>query len=132
MYELVKGPDSAWRLREHDGTGWTTIQTFTEEPQYFVDVDVANYNTATHPKSPFVQRAILVRKDETSVRRLLGREYTVLRPGQPTEQRQLTDQELAALLRAEFGGALSDSDVGALVRAADSPAGPPEADVGPR
>jgi N-hydroxyarylamine O-acetyltransferase len=132
MYELVKGPDSAWRLREHDGTGWTTIQTFTEEPQYFVDVDVANYNTATHPNSPFVQRAILVRKDETSVRRLLGREYTVLRPGQPTEQRQLTDQELAALLRAELGGALSDSDVDALVGAADSTAGPPEADEGPR
>jgi N-hydroxyarylamine O-acetyltransferase len=123
-YELVRGPDSAWRLREHDGTGWRTIQTFTEEPQYFVDIDVANYNTATNPHSPFVQRPILVRKDETSIRQLLGREYTVQRPGQPPDQRQLTAQEVAGVLRDELGSALSDTDVAALVAAIDFPAGP--------
>jgi N-hydroxyarylamine O-acetyltransferase len=127
-YELVRGSDSAWRLREHDGTRWTTIQTFTEEPQYFVDIDVANYSTATNPHSPFVQRPILVRKDETSIRRLLGREYTVERPGQSADRRRLTVQEVATVLRAEFGSALSDSDVAALVAATDSPAAVPSTD----
>jgi N-hydroxyarylamine O-acetyltransferase len=118
-YELVRGEDGAWRLREDDGTGWRTIQTFTEEPQYFVDIEVANYNTATNPNSPFVQRPILVRKDETSVRRLLGREYTVERPGQPADQRQLTGEQTRALLRAEFGDALSGSEVAVLLSATE-------------
>jgi N-hydroxyarylamine O-acetyltransferase len=115
-YELVRGLDSAWRLREHNGDAWTTIQTFTEEPQYLVDIEVANYNTATNPHSPFVQRPIVVRKDESSVRRLLGREYSVERPGEPTRQHELTDDEFAGALRDEFGPALSPDEVSALVR----------------
>jgi N-hydroxyarylamine O-acetyltransferase len=119
-YELLTGRDGAWRLREHDGERWTTIQTFTEEPVYFVDVEVANYNTATNPTSPFVARPILVRKDETSVRRLLGREYSVTRPGQPTEQRRLDDEEFAAVLRAEYGTALTSDEIATLVGRAEA------------
>ncbi|GIH95709.1 arylamine N-acetyltransferase [Planobispora siamensis] len=115
QYELVRGRDGAWRLREHDGQRWAAIQTFTEEPQYLVDVEVANYNTATNPHSPFVQRPIVVRKDDTSVRRLLGREFSVERPGHPVVQRTLTDDEFADRLRAEFGAALSPGEIAALV-----------------
>lgn len=114
-YELLQGPDAAWRLREFDGADWTTILTFTEEPQHFIDIDVANYNTATNPHSPFVQRPIVVRKDDTTVRRLIGREYTVEQPGEPARQRHLTDDEFAAALRTEFGGALATEEVSALV-----------------
>ncbi|MCA2217366.1 arylamine N-acetyltransferase family protein [Jidongwangia harbinensis] len=116
-YELVRGPDSAWRLREHDGAEWTTIQTFTEEPQYFVDIDGANYQTSTHPNSPFVQRPVVVRKDDTSVRRLIGREFSVDRPGHPAQRRTLTDREYADGLRAELGTALSADEIAALVAA---------------
>lgn len=125
-YELVTGRDSAWRLREHDGDRWTTILTFTEEPQYLVDIEVANYNTATNPHSPFVQRPIVVRKDDTSVRRLLGREYTIERPGQPMIQRVLDDDEFADTLRGEFGSALAPDEVSALVAAL-----PPDLTDGP-
>jgi N-hydroxyarylamine O-acetyltransferase len=121
QYELIRGSDSAWRLREHDGSQWTTILTFTEEPQYPVDVEVANYNTATNPNSPFVQRPIVVRKDDTSVRRLLGRELTVGGPGQPVQQRMLTDEEFANTVRAEFGPALSPNEVSTLVAALAPP-----------
>jgi N-hydroxyarylamine O-acetyltransferase len=117
QYELVQSPDSAWRLREFDGQRWSTILTFTEEPQYFVDIEAANYNTSTHPHSPFVQRPILVRKDDASVRRLLGREYTIERPGHPIDRRLLTDDGFAALLHSDFGPVLSDADVTALVGA---------------
>jgi DNA-binding LacI/PurR family transcriptional regulator/arylamine N-acetyltransferase len=114
QYELVVGADGAWRLREHDGDRWTTIQTFTEEPQYLVDIDVANHNTATNPQSPFTQRPIVVRKDETSVRRLLGREYTVEEPGRPARHRVLTDAELGDTLRGEFRLDLPAADLAAL------------------
>ena len=117
-YELVRGRserDTAWRLREHDGQGWTTILTFTEEPQYAVDVAVANENTATSPGSPFTQRPIVVVKDETRVRRLLGREHLVEVPGRPVTRSVLTDAQVAAVLRDLLGGALSADEVSAVV-----------------
>jgi DNA-binding LacI/PurR family transcriptional regulator/arylamine N-acetyltransferase len=116
-YELLQGPGSVWRLRESDGQSWTTIISFTEEPQYFVDVEVANYNTSTNPNSPFVQRPIVVRKDATSVRRLLGREYSIERPGRPADQRRLTDGEFAKVLRSDFGLVLTEAEVSALAAA---------------
>lgn len=123
QYELIQERDGAWRLREHDGERWTTIQTFTEEPQYLVDIEVANYNTATNPHSPFVQRPIVVRKGDSWVRRLLGREYTLDIPGQPARRRMLSDGEYAEVLRGEFGLALAPAEVAALV-AALPPASP--------
>jgi DNA-binding LacI/PurR family transcriptional regulator/arylamine N-acetyltransferase len=116
-YELRQGSGSAWRLRQSDGQSWTTILTFTEEPQHFVDIDGANYNTSTNPNSPFVQRPIVVRKDAASVRQLLGREYSIERPGQPAERRRLTDAEFAELLRSDFGPVLTEAEVSALVAA---------------
>jgi len=114
-YRLARGGDGAWRLREEVNGAWNTLMTFTEEPQYPVDVEVANYNTATNPNSPFTLRCILARKDDTSVRVLRGRDFTVERPGQEPELRRLSDQEVAAMLSAEFGSALSADEVRALV-----------------
>ena len=117
-YELVRGPgprDTAWRLREHDGTGWTTIQTITEEPAYPVDVAVANENTSTSPGSPFTQRPVVVVKDETCVRRLLGREHVVEVPGRPATRTVLTDPEVTEVLHEILGGALSREEVAAVV-----------------
>ena len=118
VYELVRRQserDTAWRLREHDGSRWTTILTFTEEPAYAVDVEVANDNTSTSPRSPFTQRPIVVVKDEAQVQRLLGRVHTVETPGRPTQRRVLTDTELAGFLDDVFGGALSGEEVTAVV-----------------
>src|SRR5262245_57086967 len=114
-YRLVRGEDGAWRLREGVDEVWRTLMTFTDEPQYPVDVEVANHYTATNPHSPFVQRCILVRKDDTSVRGLRGRELTVERPGHEPQQRLLGDQEFAAALSAEFGSALRTDEVRALL-----------------
>ncbi len=126
-YELVRGADQAWRLREFDGRARTTVLTFTEEPQYFVDIDAANHHSATHPRSPFVRRPIVVRKDDTSVRRLLGREHSLERPGHPVQERRLTDHEFADVLHDVFGPALSADEVTALVAALppDTADGPP-------
>jgi N-hydroxyarylamine O-acetyltransferase len=114
-YRLALGEDGAWRLGEGVDEVWKTLLTFTEEPQYPVDVEVANYNTATNPSSPFVQRCILVCKDATSIRSLHGREFTLERPGQEPRRRQLSDAEFAAALSAEFGLTLATGEVGALL-----------------
>lgn len=118
IYELVRGPggrDTAWRLREHDGTRWTTVLTFTEEPQYPVDVEVANHNTSTSPGSPFTQRPVVVLKDQARVRRLLGREWSVDRPGEQTARRMLDDGEVAQVLGEVFGDAMSADEIEAVV-----------------
>lgn len=57
---------------------------------------MSNHYTATWPQSPFVAQAVLVRKDEHQVRRLLGRQLSHTRPGAATQQWQLTDSRFAA------------------------------------
>ncbi|MFI2713351.1 arylamine N-acetyltransferase [Micromonospora sp. NPDC018662] len=114
-YRLRRGLDGAWRLQERADRDWSTLLTFTEEPQYPVDVEVANHNTATSPHSPFTRQHIVVRKDDESVRRLIDREYTEERPGQPARARSLTDQEYAAALVDDFGLPLGPTEIGALL-----------------
>jgi N-hydroxyarylamine O-acetyltransferase len=114
-YRLRTGGDGAWRLQENGGDSWTTLMTFTEEPQYLVDVEVANYNTSTNPHSPFTQRPVVVRKDDARVCRLLGNEYSVEGPSEPTVARLLTDAEFAAALTGEFGLPLTPAEVDAVV-----------------
>ncbi len=110
-YELVVGPDGAWRLREGAESTWRTVQTFTEEPQYPVDVEVANYDTSTNPRSPFTQRCIVMRKNAGAVHSLIGREYSVERPGRPARRETLSDQDFASALRTEFGLRLEPAEV---------------------
>jgi hypothetical protein len=61
-----------------------------------------------------------------SVRQLLGREYSIVRPGRPTDQRRLTDEEFAELLRSDFGPVLTEAEVSALVAALPEETGEPE------
>jgi N-hydroxyarylamine O-acetyltransferase len=98
-------------------SGGSPSRPSPRNPQYLVDIEVANYNTATNPHSPFVQRPIVVRKGDTWVRRLLGREYTLEQPGQPAQCRMLSDGEYADVLRGEFGPALAPAEVATLVAA---------------
>ncbi|MFI5837703.1 arylamine N-acetyltransferase [Micromonospora sp. NPDC051300] len=124
-YRLRRGPDGAWRLRERATDDWVTVQTFTEEPQYPVDVEVANHHTATDPRSPFTRQRVVVRKDDESVRRLIDRAYTWESPGHPTRCRTLTDEEYADALVGEFALTLSEDEIRALVNSLP----PPDADA---
>ena len=109
-YELVVGADGGWRLREGKAGSWTTIQTFTLEPQYPVDIEVANFNTAHSPKSPFTRRVIVMRKDASSVRSLIGRTFTGA--GGP---REVPGEELGEVLLREFGLRLTRAEIKTLL-----------------
>jgi N-hydroxyarylamine O-acetyltransferase len=118
QYELATGPDGAWRLRDLQAG---VIQTFTEEPQYPVDIELANFNTAKSPKSPFTRRIIVMHKDSTEVRSLIGRVFSIERPGEPTSRHQLPDDKVGATLRDEFQLRFSDLELKTLLQYAPDP-----------
>lgn len=120
-YRLRRGLDGAWRLQERTTGDWITLLTFTEEPQYPVDVEVANHNTATSPHSPFTRQRVVVRKDDESVRRLIDREYAWESPGRPTRSRALMDEEYADALADEFALTLSPAEIRALLDSLPAP-----------
>lgn len=116
-YELVTGPDGGWRVR--DLRAGITIQTFTEEPQYPVDIESANFYTARSAKSPFTRRIIAMHKDAAQVRSLIGRVFSVERPGEPSDRRQITEDELGGILGDEFGLRFSDAEIKSLLSYGD-------------
>jgi N-hydroxyarylamine O-acetyltransferase len=115
-YALAAVGPGAWELRERrDGT-WLVRYGFADERQHFADVVVANHFTSTWPRSPFVTRPVVVRKDEDTLRELIGRTLTTTRPDGSTEEREIADGELAATLDGVFRLPLSAEDVAGLQR----------------
>lgn len=113
-YRLTRPAPRLWQLEElQDGT-WVGQYTVDEQPQHQSDVVVANHYTSTWPDSPFVQRPVVVRKDEHQVRRLLGRELSVTRPGAVPTTQTVGETEIGAALR-DLGLNLSPADIDVLV-----------------
>lgn len=112
-YRVLAGPDAGWRLQGRWEGDWRACYTLTPELAHPVDVEVANHYTATHPASPFVTNPAVVRKDETAVRALRGRQLTVVYPDGTQEARDIPDGGYGAAL-AEFGLTLPDAEVAAL------------------
>jgi N-hydroxyarylamine O-acetyltransferase len=75
---------------------------------------MANYYTATWPRSPFVER-LVVQSSEPEVRRALaGDELTVSGPEGVREKQTLTRDEVLATLRDQFGIELTDDELARL------------------
>ncbi len=120
VYEVA--PDTehgeeVWKLRTFAGGEWTTMHRWTYDKVHPVDVSLSNYYTSTHPDSWFTWQPVVVRRDPDAIRSLLGRSYTVNRPGQEKERRELTDREFAAVLTGEFGLRLTMDELDAVVAA---------------
>ncbi len=112
----LRGDDTiGWQLQlaEDDGS-WTAQYGFDTVQQHLADIAMSNHYTQTWPSSPFVQRLVVVRKDEASIVRLLGRELQIARPGQPDQVRVLHDDEMAPTL-LDFGLRLSEDLVYAIL-----------------
>jgi N-hydroxyarylamine O-acetyltransferase len=100
--------DGRWTLLERRDD-WAPLYAFDEQPQHVADVFVANYYTSTHPNSPFVGKAVAVRKDEHALYELIDGRLTTTRPGRPPEHRDLTDAEITDALRDRFGVVVGDA-----------------------
>ena len=82
-----------------------------------IDVVLSNHYTSTHPDSWFTWQPILVRRDPDALRSIIGRPYSVVRPGHVKERRLLTDAEFAAALTGEFALELTTDEIATLVAA---------------
>jgi N-hydroxyarylamine O-acetyltransferase len=123
IYEVAPDEDNGdqvWKLREYQAGEWVTLHRWDEVPVHPVDVVLSNHYTSTHPDSWFTWQPIIVRRDPDAVRSLVGRGYTITRPGHVKERRELTDQQFADALTTEFGLTLTPEEVATLVAAPTS------------
>ena len=118
IYEIApdqENGDEVWKLREYQAGEWVTLHRWDDARTHPIDVVLSNHYTSTHPDSWFTWQPILVRRDPDAIRSLLGRTYTVTRPGHVKERRVLTDAEFAAALTAEFALNLTPEEIATLV-----------------
>lgn len=120
MYEIAPDEEhgeEVWKLRGYQSGDWVTLHRWTEAMVHPVDVFLSNWYTSTHPDSWFTWQPVVVRRDPDAIRSVLGRAYTVNRPGREKERRELSDGEFAAALTGEFGLRLTPDEVAAAVAA---------------
>src|SRR3954454_1574227 len=119
-YDIAAGDDpGTWRLRELQAGKWVTLYTVEEARVHPVDIAMSNHFTSTYPDSWFTHVRIVARRDPDAIRSLLGRTYTITRPGHVKERRDLTDQEWATVVADDFGLAFSAEEHQRLAATAD-------------
>jgi N-hydroxyarylamine O-acetyltransferase len=123
VYEVVPAEsDGAWKLRELQGGDWVTLYFVEDQRVYPPDVVMSNHFTSTYPESWFTWQPIVIRREPGAIRSVLGRVYTVTRPGYVKERRTLTDAEFATILTDVFGLTFTGEELATLTAA---PTGPP-------
>jgi N-hydroxyarylamine O-acetyltransferase len=115
-YALAAPGPGSWELRERREGEWIVRYGFAEERQHPADVVVANHFTSTWPRSPFVTRSVVVRKDEDALRELIDRTLTTTRPDGSSDEQEIGEGELADTLRDVFGLELSAEELDTLSR----------------
>ncbi len=108
---------SGWRFRivqdgaEHvlqsrDGSDWVDVYGFVPEPVPFVDIDMSNWFTCTHPRSPFVAGLILAMNHRDGTRVALsdwhGLSLTTHTPAERTVSHPARE-DIPELLETVFG-----------------------------
>ncbi|WP_016697208.1 arylamine N-acetyltransferase family protein [Actinoalloteichus spitiensis] len=88
-----------WVLSKRTDEGWESMHALGDTPQLPIDYVVANHYVATHPKSPFTYRLVVMRTEVGLMRRLVGDLYTVETPDGTREERRIAPGELDGLLR---------------------------------
>lgn len=93
----------AWRLQALLASNWADVYTFTLEPQFPVDFEVANHFTATHPRSHFTQMIVCALPSGDCRYVLRGPELGVRRAG-VVERTPIGDpDEVLEVLAKHFG-----------------------------
>jgi N-hydroxyarylamine O-acetyltransferase len=91
-------------FQAHLGTEWCSLYRFSLQEQETVDYELANWYTATHPKSLFVSNLVVSRLDQDRRYTLLNYRFTVHRGGGSSERRTLRGaEELRDALSRFFG-----------------------------
>ena len=96
---LLTGSPRGWTLSRREAGEWEPQYAWEDVDQRPVDFEVAHHYTATHPRSPFVGRLVVMRLAEGSLRRLIGDVHLLEHPDGTVETTPVTDlpATLAAL-----------------------------------
>ena len=81
---------------------------------YAKDYEVFHHFTSTHPRSPFVERLIVMRLDPGLSRKLLGRELTVEKPDGTKETSTIEAERLDVTLK-DLGILLTEDELTRLL-----------------
>jgi N-hydroxyarylamine O-acetyltransferase len=101
--------DGDWRMQARLKGAWRTLYRFDLQPQYPVDLVLANHYAATHPRSVFVNDLIAARPLADRRVTLQNRHLAIQYRDGRRATRELADiTELKAALVGEFGLVLPD------------------------
>jgi N-hydroxyarylamine O-acetyltransferase len=119
-YDVVPGDrPGTWDLRELEDGEWVRRYQFDNSIVVPVDVVLSNHYTSTYPESWFTQQPVVVRRDPDAIHSLLGRAYTVTRPGPVKERHELSDEMWTSALRDVFGLTFTEEEQARLLATAD-------------
>jgi N-hydroxyarylamine O-acetyltransferase len=97
---VAAGP--GFEVQERRPDGWAALYGFAEERQYPADFVVANHYTSTFPRSPFVTRIVVTRRDEQALQELVDGTLTVTGPDYAAEARPVDLAEALPRLGLEL------------------------------
>ena len=98
----VAADDSVRVLQRHIAGVWEDLYALMPNPVHSIDVEVGNWFTSTHPRSPFVLNLTAQRIVDDARHTLRNLTYTITR-GTAVQVQEITRQEVVPLLRDTFG-----------------------------
>jgi N-hydroxyarylamine O-acetyltransferase len=104
-----------WVLQALHPEGWFDLYGFRLERHHLPDFEVSNHFTATHPRSTFVGRLIVMHSRPYARRTLVDREFVLVHADGAEERTELDDAGLLRVLDTEFGLRLAPRDAELLL-----------------
>jgi N-hydroxyarylamine O-acetyltransferase len=113
-HRLTADPDHGWMLERDGGEGWQRQYSFTPDPAWPADLEMANHFTATRPGTRFTTLRIASAPTGDGYVSLIDRALTTSRMGK-SETREIGDVvEYRRVLAELFGLELSTEEAEAL------------------
>ena len=113
-HRLSRDGEHGWMLERDGGEGWARQYSFTLEPVWPADLEMANHFTATRPGTRFTTLRIASAPTPDGYVSLIDRTLTTSRMGR-SETREIADAvEYRRVLAERFGLSLSAEEVEAL------------------
>lgn len=96
----LSADEGGLRLEKFTDGEWRAEYSFGPEPQQPIDYEVANHYVATHPRSPFTGRIVVMRLSDGVCRKLIGKHLVAEHPDGSREHAVIGPDDLAGALRS--------------------------------
>jgi N-hydroxyarylamine O-acetyltransferase len=85
------------------GEAWAPVYLVTPDRQLHVDFELSNWFSSTHPSSHFRHNLLVAKTTPEARYGLLFNRFTIRRPNGEQERRELSAEEIEAVLGDVFG-----------------------------